>query len=118
MRTLRDVVVPVVCAYALLVGVVVHSVHHPELDQFRSLPGGWRPRLRVIVLTVGGGYVCFLAIVVVFHVWVVGERGAMRSALRGGTFLAIVCAASFILGSILEARLRPWGRNRRRTPGD
>lgn len=106
MRTFRDVVVPVVSAYTLLVGVVVYAVRHPEIDRIRSRPAGWGPRLRLIVVTVGGGYLCFLAIVLVFHVWVVRQRGAMRSALRGGTFLAIVCAASFILGSIVEAKPR------------
>jgi hypothetical protein len=118
MRTLRDVVVPVVSAYALMVGVVVYAARHPETDQIRSQPSGWGTRLRLIVVTVGGGYMCFLAIVLVFQVWVVGQRGAMRSALKGGTFLAVVCAAAFILGSLLEAKLSPRGRDRRRTRGD
>ena len=110
MRTFRDVVVPVVSAYALLAGVVVYGVRHPErhpeIDWMRSRRTGWGSRLRLIVVTVGGGYVCFLAIVAIFHVWVVGQRGAIRSALRGGTFLALVCAVSFILGSVFEARRR------------
>ena len=84
MHTFRDVVVPVVSAYALLAGVVVYAVRHPETDpepqhetgEIRSHLLGWGPRLRLIVVTVAGGYLCFLAIVVVFHVWVVGQRGA------------------------------------------
>ena len=118
MRTLRDVVVPVASAYALMVGVVVYAVRHPEIDRIRSQPGPWGPRLRLIALTVGGGYLCFLAIVLVFQVWVVGQRGAMSSALKGGTFLAVVCAAAFILGSLLEAKPSPRGRVRRRTRDD
>jgi hypothetical protein len=39
----------------------------------------------------------------VFHVWVVGQHGALGSALRGGTFLAATCAAAFVLGSVVES---------------
>ena len=118
MRTFRDVVVPVVSAYALMVGVVVYAVRHPETNRIRSQPSGWGARLRLIVVTVGGGYLCFLAIVLVFQVWVVGQRGAMRSALKGGTVLAAVCAVAFILGSLLEAKPSQRGRDRRLTRGD
>lgn len=57
----------------------------------------------MIAVTVVGGYGCFLAIVVVFHIWVVGQRGALHSALRGGGFLAAICAAVFVLGSAVES---------------
>ena len=101
--SLRDVVVPIVSAYVLLAAVVVYAARHPGAGRPERPGAGWRSRLRLIAVTVGGGYVCFLAIVLVFHVWVVGQRGAMSSALHGGTFLAVVCAAAFLLGSVVEA---------------
>jgi hypothetical protein len=97
-------VVPVLSAYALLVSVVVYASRHAEAGRPRTSPlKGWRPRLRLVAVTVAGGYGCFLAIVVVFHVWVVGQRNALGSAIRGGGFLAAISAAAFVLGSVLES---------------
>ena len=104
MQVLRTVVVPVLSAYALLAWVVVYASRHPEAGRPRTSIKGWPPRLRLIAVTVAGGYVCFLAIVLVFHTWVVGQRSALGSALRGGTFLAATCAAAFVLGSVVESR--------------
>jgi hypothetical protein len=102
----RAVIVPVVSAYALLVCVVVYASRHPDAGRPRTSIDGWRPRVRLIGVTVAGGYGCFLAIVLVFHVWVVGQRGALSSALRGGTFLAVICAIAFLLGSLVESTRR------------
>jgi hypothetical protein len=105
-HVVRDVVVPVLSAYVLMAWVVVYAARHHRAGRPQRPAHGWRPRLRLIAVTVGGGYVCFLVIVLVFHVWVVGQRGAMASALRGGTFLAAVCAAAFLLGSVVELARR------------
>jgi hypothetical protein len=103
MEVFRAVVVPVLSAYALLACVVVYASRHPDAGRPRTSIEGWRPRLRLIAVTLAGGYGCFLAIVVVFHVWVVGQHGALGSALRGGSFLAATCAATFVLGSVVES---------------
>ena len=104
MEILRTVVVPVLAGYALLAAVVVYAWRHPEAGRRRPSFEGWGPRLRLIAVTVVGGYASFLGIVVVFHVWVVGQRGALRSAIRGGGFLVGVCAAAFAVGSVIESR--------------
>ncbi len=104
MQVLRTVVVPVLSAYALLAWVVVYASHHPEAGRPRTSIKGWRPKLRLITVTVAGGFGCFLAIVLVFHTWVVGQRSALGSALRGGAFLAAICAVAFVLGSVVESR--------------
>jgi len=103
MHVVRDVVVPVLSAYAVLAGAVFYAARHPDASTPASPPTGWSARLRLIAVTVGSGYVAFLAIVLVFHTWIVGQRGAMASALRGGTFVAGVCAVAFVLGSVVEA---------------
>ena len=105
-HVVRDVLVPVASAYVLLASVVVYAARHPGAGRPERPQWGWGPRLRLIAVTVGGGYACFLAIVLVFHVWVAGQRGAMASALRGGTFLAAVIAVAFLLGSVVEAGRR------------
>jgi hypothetical protein len=103
-NVLRDVVVPVASAYAVLAGVVLYASPHPEAGRTVNAPSGWRPRLRLIGVTIVGGYAVFLGIVLVYHTWLVGQPGALRSALHGGTFLALVCAVTFLAGSALEAR--------------
>ena len=102
MPILRDVVIPIAAAYALLIGVVLYAVRHPDAERPRERAIGWRPRLRLIAVTVVGGYGCLLLIVVVFHVWIAGQGGALTSALRGGAFLAVVAAVTFIAGSTIE----------------
>jgi hypothetical protein len=102
----RTVLVPVLSAYALLVCVVVYASRHHDAGRPRTSIVGWRPRLRLIAVTVAGGYGCFLAIVLVFHVWVIGQRAALGSALRGGTFLAVICATAFVVGSLVESMRR------------
>ena len=126
MHVLRFDAVPVLSAYALLAGVVAYAVRHPEAGRpeagrpeagcpvaGRPVAGrpvaasrGWPVRIRLIAVTVGGGYACFLVIVLVFHVWVVGDGAALGSAIRGGGFLAVVCAAAFGLGSFMESTRR------------
>jgi hypothetical protein len=106
MSVLRDVVIPLLSAYVVLAGVVIYAARHPETEPVRVQPSGWRSRLLLISVTVAGGYAFFLAIVLVFHVWIAEQRVAMVSALRGGGFLALMCGGVFLLGSILEAAER------------
>jgi hypothetical protein len=102
-NVLRDVVLPVASAYAVLAGVVLYAARHPSAGRPTEAPTGWRPRLRLIGITIAGGYAVFLGIVLVFHTWLVGQPRALRSALLGGTFVAVVCAVAFLAGSALEA---------------
>ena len=106
MEVFRTVLAPVLSAYALLVCVVLYASHHPDAGRPPTSFGGWGPRLRLIAVTVVGGYGCFLAIVLVFHVWLIGQRAALGSALRGGTFLAAICAIAFVVGSVVESMRR------------
>ena len=102
MRLVLDVVIPIASAYAVLIGVVLYAVRHSDAGYPPGRPVGWRPRLRLIAVTIGGGYACFLAIVLVFHVWIAEQHGAMTSAILGGAFLAAVCAGAFLIGSAIE----------------
>ena len=110
MHVVRFAIVPVLSAYALLAAVVVHAARHPEEAPAPGTVVGWPPRVRLIALTLGGGCACFLGIVLVFHVWIAGQREAMRSALRGGAFLVATCAVAFALGSAIEARFERGAR--------
>jgi hypothetical protein len=104
METIRTAVVPVVSAYALVAGIVLYAAKHPEPAPASRPRVEWRPRLILIGGTVVGGYLVFLAIELVFHVWVVGQRGVMRSAIVQGSFLAATSALAFVLLSAMERR--------------
>ena len=102
MPILRDDVIPVLTAWMLLSGVVLYAVRHPDAGRPHERTTGWRPRLRLIAVTVIGGYGCLLAIVLVFHVWIARQHGSLSSAIRGGAFLALVAAVVFLAGSAVE----------------
>lgn len=106
METLRTAAVPVASAFVLLAGIVLYAAKHPDAGAVSDDPPAWRPRLALIGWTVVVGYAVFLAIVLVFHVWIVGQRGVMRSAAVDGAFLATVFAAASVVLSALERRHR------------
>lgn len=90
---LRRVVIPLVAAYALFVFMALSTLRAPPMERARVEPvGGWRGALRGLAVTVAGGYLCFLLVVLVFHVLIGGQRGAFVSAAVGGGFLAFVVA--------------------------
>lgn len=105
---LARVIAPIASVEVVFLAMVAFWWRHPE-----SRPAGHgRPARagfgRYLVITTGGGYLVFLAIVMVFHVWIAGQRGAIRSAVIGGAFLAAVVTGLFAslawIGSIRRAR--------------
>jgi UDP-N-acetylmuramyl pentapeptide phosphotransferase/UDP-N-acetylglucosamine-1-phosphate transferase len=89
---------PVITAYCLFVLMVVSATRMPAArPSARSWWLGDRRRglVRHLITTTAGGYGVFLAIVAVFHTWVGSERGALASALAGGTVLAVVVLGLF-----------------------
>jgi hypothetical protein len=104
METFRTAVVPVASAYALIAGIVLYAAKHPEPTTASRHRVEWRPRLILIGATVVGGYLVFLAIVLVFHVWLVGQHGVMPKAIVQGGFLAATSVLAFVLLSAMERR--------------
>ena len=105
---LRRVIVPLVATYGLLLGVIAYAFRHPA-------PPPVAPRdrtdrsigavARYVAVTVSSGYAFFLLVVLVFHVWIAGQRGAFRNAVAGGAFLAFgVAGPLLVLGSWLLRR--------------
>ena len=100
---LRSAFSGLVAAYVLFVGMVL-------LARRRRVP---RPRdvreerldRREVIETIIGGYSVFLAIVVVFHVWLAADRDALVEALWGGAFLSCVAVgAMFVSGAMRRRR--------------
>ena len=98
---LRMIVIPLVAAYALFVFMALSTLWRPSTELSKAEPGAeWRGALRYLAATVGGGYLFFLLVVLVFHVVIAGQHGVLAGAARGGGFLAFVVAAPAFLISM------------------
>ncbi|MEX2420307.1 MAG: DUF6256 family protein [Actinomycetota bacterium] len=103
---IRTAVVVITSSYVLFVLMVVVAVRRPVPRP--SVRGPSPPGLaRNVAATAAGGYLVFLLVVLVFHVWLAGERGALLSAVRGGALLTAFALAAFVLLSWVESRARP-----------
>lgn len=117
MNLVARIVVPLVFAFALFVAMAVAALRGPAETRREPLTDpGWPAFLRFALVTVLGGYGCFLLIVIVFHVAVANQRGALPSALRGGGFLAfgVALPVFVLLGSIPRIASRARRRDRTR----
>ena len=73
--------------------------HGPETDPTRVGLGGF-------VRTTVGGYVAFLVIVLIFHVWLAEEPDAFTNAVWAGAFLSGIALAVAWGSSLLGRRSR------------
>jgi hypothetical protein len=104
---LRTIVAPLVAAFALFAGVTWYAWRHPLSPSTASAAGLGAPGLvRYVLVMAAGGFVAFLAIVLVFHVWLAGQEAAFWDALAGGGFLSVCAAVGFLALSAVERRLR------------
>jgi hypothetical protein len=104
---LRTVVAPLVAAYGMLTALVWHAWRHPRAPSAPPAANVEVLRLvRYVLVTTAGGFMAFLALVAVFHVWLAGQPAAFRDALAGGGFLATCAAIAFVVLSTVERRLR------------
>jgi hypothetical protein len=84
----------------------------------RAADPGWAHLFRYLAWTMAGGFLFFLAIVVVFYFVLGGEElSLITDALLGGSALAFLIAGpAFLLISWLAERLREKGRQRTTHP--
>ena len=85
---LRAVLPPLITAYALFAAKVVLAWRRPVARPIARGEGSTRMRLRRVVRTTVGGNVTFLAVVLIFHVWLAKEPDVFVNALWGGAFLS------------------------------
>jgi hypothetical protein len=103
---LRSIVIPLVATYALFVFMALSTLRRPRTERTEVEPeAGWHSALRYLATTVGGGYLFFLLVVLVFHVVIAGQHGVLAGAARGGGFLAfVVSAPAFLLSMRWSSR--------------
>ena|SRR6266571_3161415 len=108
MDVLRWDVIPVSSAYAVFVAAAISWWRQRgQPSDGQRLQESPARAVGGALTTVAGGYVAFLAIVLVFNVWIAGQRGALRSAAIGGGFLAFgVAAPVFALLAWIGSRTR------------
>jgi hypothetical protein len=98
---LPRIVIPLASAYGLFVFMALSTLRKPRTERRAVEPeAGWHDALRYLAATVGGGYLFFLLVVLVFHVVIAGQRGVLAGAASGGGFLAfVVMAQAFLLST-------------------
>ena len=107
MTILREAVVPVAAAYAVLLAAIWFGVRHPVPRPQRSLPLTRRtigPLLRYLGSLALGGYLALLTIVLVFGVLIVGGDGSLADAAVDGLFLLAVAVPVFVLLTWADGR--------------
>ncbi len=104
----RVIVPPLVTAYAIFVVMVVRAWSGPKERVRRE------PTTRNVVISIVGGYLVFLAVVLVFHVALAGQRAAFRSAAWSGVVLLLGAAAVYAMCLWTGTRI---GRVRSRREG-
>lgn len=101
---LRAVLPPLITAYVLFAAMAVLAWRRPVARPIARGEGSTRVRLGRVVRTTVGGYVVFLAVVLIFHVWLAKEPDAFVNALWGGAFLSGIALSVAWDASLLGRR--------------
>jgi hypothetical protein len=102
---LRAVLPPLITAYVLFAAMVFLAWRRPVARPIARGEGS-SVRLGRVVRTTVGGYVAFLAVVLIFHVWLAKEPDAFVNALWGGAFLSGIALSVACCSSLLGRRSR------------
>jgi hypothetical protein len=93
----RRIVPPLVTTFVVFLLLVRYHVRHAEPTEPASPRVPWPVFIRYLAATAAAGYGMFLAIVLVFHVWLARDHAAMRSAVAGGATLLVMVLPAFVL---------------------
>jgi Family of unknown function (DUF6256) len=100
----RRIVPPLVTTFAVFLLLVHYHVRHTD----QAAPAPSHPSMsafvRYLAATAAAGYGMFLAIVLVFHVWLARDHAALRSALAGGAALLAIVVPAFVLAEWFARR--------------
>lgn len=114
---LRAIVPPLVTAYVVFVAMVILAWRRPGPPRPR-----WREKTHApareskgsFLATAICGYLVFLAIVLVFHVWLARESDALVSAVWGGLFLSVTAMGASAFTTLVVPLMRGRKAGRRR----
>jgi hypothetical protein len=121
-RVIREDVIPLTTAYVLFLVAMARHMRRGPVPSPPRVPaaarGGLGPLARYLVVTATGGYLVFLAILLVFYVLLgaASTRFAVKGAVRGAGLAAMVVILFLLFAAAyraVEAR-----RQRRAEPTD
>lgn len=101
---LRVVLPPLITAYAIFVAMAVIAWRRPVPRPRGSGDDDAAAGPLDVVRQVVGGYVAFLVIVLIFHVWIAEDPAAFVSAVGGGAFLCGVLVVVAALWWMIRRR--------------
>jgi len=93
----RRIVPPLVAALVVFLAMVRAAMRSPARAAASPPAAGWRDFARYLAVTVISGYAVFLAIVLVFHVVLARDHGALVNAAWGGVALLAIALPLFVL---------------------
>jgi hypothetical protein len=100
----RRIVPPLVTTFVVFLLLVRYHVRHAEPAAPTSPRFPWPAFIRYLAATAAAGYGMFLAIVLVFHVWLARDHAAFRSAVGGGAALLAILLPAFVVAELLQRR--------------
>jgi hypothetical protein len=100
----RRIVPPLVTTFVVFLLLVRYHLRHAEPTEPAASRSGWPVFLRYLAATAAGGYGMFLAIVLVFHVWLARDHAAMGSAVAGGAALLGIVLPAVVLAEWIARR--------------
>jgi len=100
----RRIVPPLVTTFVVFLLLVRYHVRHVEPAEPAPSHPPMSAFVRYLAATAAAGYVMFLVIVLVFHVWLARDHAAIRSAVAGGTALLAIVLPAFVLAEWFERR--------------
>ncbi len=103
-EVLRRIVPPLVTTFVVFLLLVRYHVRHAEPTEPTPPRSSWSAFVRYLSATAATGYGMFLAIVLVFHVWLARDHAALRSAVAGGAALLVIVFPAFVLAEWIARR--------------
>jgi Family of unknown function (DUF6256) len=100
----RRIVPPLVTTFVVFLLLVRYHVRHAESTGIPPLRFPWPAFVRYLAATVAAGYGMFVAIVLVFHVWLARDHAAFRSAVAGGAALLAIVLPAYVLAEWIARR--------------
>ena len=100
----RRIVPPLVTTFVVFLLLVRYHVRHADPAEPAPSHPSMSGFLRYLAATAAAGYAIFVAIVLVFHVWLARDDAALRSAVAGGAALLAIALPAFVLAEWFERR--------------
>jgi protein-S-isoprenylcysteine O-methyltransferase Ste14 len=100
----RRIVPPLATTFVVFFLLVRYHVRHAEPAEPPPPRFPWPAFIRYLAATAAAGYGMFLAIVLVFHVWLARDHAAFRSAVAGGAALLAIVLPLFVLAGWFARR--------------